>query len=160
MDVGPGTTMDAKKVAYILRKNYVYLMQNLEPDEIVDFLLEDGIIDEDNCEEVENSPTTRRKIQLLLSFIRNRKDGYASFLNALDKSSSMEHIKEKLDCTDMEEYDATNSKNVTATKWTDRYYRQTSNIRRTSVGNKIVHNSDVFGASPVGVAPTTYSFST
>ena len=36
-------------------------------------------------------------------------------------------------------------------------YRKTSNmiIRRTLVGNKIVDHSDVFGASPVGAAPTT-----
>ena len=39
-------------------------------------------------------------------------------------------------------------------------YRKTSNIRRTFVGNKIVDNSDVVGASPVGAAPTTSSFST
>ena len=39
-------------------------------------------------------------------------------------------------------------------------YRQISNIRRTSVGNKIVDHSDVVGASPVGAAPTTSSFST
>ena len=38
--------------------------------------------------------------------------------------------------------------------------RQVSNIRRTLVGNKIVDNSDVVGASPVGAAPTTSSFST
>ena len=37
-------------------------------------------------------------------------------------------------------------------------YRQ--NIRRTLVGNKIVDHSDVVGASPVGAAPTTSSFST
>ena len=39
-------------------------------------------------------------------------------------------------------------------------YRQVSNIRCTSVGNKIVDNSDVVGASPVGAAPTTSSFLT
>ena len=39
-------------------------------------------------------------------------------------------------------------------------YRKTSNIRRTWVGNKIVDQSDVVGASPVGAAPTTSSFST
>ena len=39
-------------------------------------------------------------------------------------------------------------------------YRQVSNIRRTLVGNKIVDYSDVVGASPVGAAPTTSSFST
>ena len=36
---------------------------------------------------------------------------------------------------------------------------QTSNISYTSVGNKIVDHSDVVGASPVGAAPTTSSFS-
>ena len=41
-----------------------------------------------------------------------------------------------------------------------KYYRKTSNISRTLVGNKIVDNSDVVGASPVGAAPTTSSFST
>ena len=39
-------------------------------------------------------------------------------------------------------------------------YRKTSNISRTLVGNKIVDNSDVVGASPIGAAPTTSSFST
>ena len=39
-------------------------------------------------------------------------------------------------------------------------YRKTSNIRRTLVGNKIIDHSDVVGASPVGAAPTTSSFST
>ena len=39
-------------------------------------------------------------------------------------------------------------------------YRKVSNIRRTLLGNKIVDNSDVVGASPVGAAPTTSSFST
>ena len=39
-------------------------------------------------------------------------------------------------------------------------YRKTSNISRTLIGNKVVDNSDVVGASPVGAAPTTSSFST
>ena len=33
-------------------------------------------------------------------------------------------------------------------------------IRRTSVGHKIVGHSDAAGASPIGAAPTTSSFST
>ena len=40
------------------------------------------------------------------------------------------------------------------------YYRQTSNVRLTTVGNKIVDHSDVVGTSAGGSAPTTYSFST
>ena len=39
-------------------------------------------------------------------------------------------------------------------------YRIVSNISRTLVDNKIVDHSDVVGASPVGAAPTTSSFST
>ena len=41
----------------------------------------------------------------------------------------------------------------------DDKYRQISNIRRTLEGNAIVDHSDVVGASPVGAAPTTSSFS-
>ena len=44
--------------------------------------------------------------------------------------------------------------------WIKVKYHQVSNIRRTSVGNWIVDHSDVVGASTVGAAPTTSSFST
>ena len=37
---------------------------------------------------------------------------------------------------------------------------QVSNIRCTLAGYEIVDHSDVVGASPVGAAPTTSSFST
>ena len=43
---------------------------------------------------------------------------------------------------------------------TDSTYRQVSNIRHTFVGNQIADHSDVVGESPVGAAPTTFSFST
>ena len=52
---------------------------------------------------------------------------------------------------------------MTSKRWsshTDSIYRQVSNIRRTLVVNQIVDHSDVVGASPVGAAPTTSSFST
>ena len=39
-------------------------------------------------------------------------------------------------------------------------YRKISNIRRISLGNKIIDHSDIVGASPAGAAPTTSSFST
>ena len=39
-------------------------------------------------------------------------------------------------------------------------YRKISDISHTLVGNKIIDHSDVVGASPVGAAPTTSSFST
>ena len=39
-------------------------------------------------------------------------------------------------------------------------YPQSSDISHTLVGDKIIDHSDVVGASPVGAAPTTSSFST
>ena len=42
----------------------------------------------------------------------------------------------------------------------DATYRRTFNISRTLIGNTIVDLSDVFGASPVGAAPTTSSLFT
>ena len=39
-------------------------------------------------------------------------------------------------------------------------YHQTFDIRHTLVGDEILDHSDVVGASPVGAAPTTSSFST
>ena len=38
-------------------------------------------------------------------------------------------------------------------------YRHVSDISRNLVGKWIVYHSDVVGASPVGAAPTTSSFS-
>ena len=49
---------------------------------------------------------------------------------------------------------------LSAKWWLYHIYRQVSIIRRTLEGNKIVDHSDVIGASPVGAAPTTSSFST
>ena len=39
-------------------------------------------------------------------------------------------------------------------------YHQTSNISHISVGNQVIDHSDVVGASPVGIDPTTSSFLT
>ena len=56
------------------------------------------------------------------------------------------------------------SKEHLSTKWSssrvNSCYGKTSNIRRTLVGNERVDHWDVVGASPVGAAPTTSSFST
>ena len=53
------------------------------------------------------------------------------------------------------------TKTTVSPQWIQKtIYRKISNIRRTLVGNKIVDHSYVVGASPVGTAPTTSSFST
>ena len=53
-----------------------------------------------------------------------------------------------------------NHLNSQVLQYTIHTYCQTSNISCTLIGNKIVDNSDVVGASPAGAAPTTSSYST
>ena len=57
------------------------------------------------------------------------------------------------------EYSISSIRRVKITLIKNYNYRQVSNIRRTFVCSKIVDHSDVVGASPVGAAPTTSSFS-
>ena len=54
---------------------------------------------------------------------------------------------------------STTTENYMSISWCATY-RQVSNISGTLIGNQIVDHSDVVGASPVGAAPTTSSFST
>ena len=49
---------------------------------------------------------------------------------------------------------------LSRSQYVDVKYRQLSNIRSTLADNKLVDDSDVVGAAPVGAAPTTSSFST
>ena len=51
-------------------------------------------------------------------------------------------------------------RNIVLLRLTSIVYHETSYMRRTLVGNKIVDHSDEVVASPVGAAPTIYSFST
>ena len=61
-------------------------------------------------------------------------------------------------------YQGSLTKNISISPFTyssqNHVYRKVSNISHTLVGYKIVDHSDVVGASPVGAAPTTSSFST
>ena len=56
--------------------------------------------------------------------------------------------------------DAENSFGNGRNQWVNLLYRQISNISHILEDNQIVDHSDVVGASPVGAAPTTSSFST
>ena len=58
-----------------------------------------------------------------------------------------------------EEENATLEDTGNITDWKSMTYHKIFNIRGTWVGDEIVYHSDVLGASPVGAAPTTSSFS-
>ena len=57
-------------------------------------------------------------------------------------------------------YDCPSTREVTQKDMGTIKYHKTSSISHTLVDNKIIDHSDVVGASPVGAAPTTSSFST
>ena len=60
----------------------------------------------------------------------------------------------------MEDKDSCILQLVPRASFTNMDYHQTSNRKHIFVGNKIVDHTDVAGASPIGTAPTTSSFST
>ena len=104
--------------------------------------------------------TTRLLIQFSI-FIMSipRGSGLAEFMGCIDnKRWLVAHKKQILDFPFLPK-----ATQKTPRRWSFaqyRHYRQTSNISRNLVGNKSVDHPDVIGASPVGAAPTTSSFST
>ena len=69
-----------------------------------------------------------------------------------------EHLEETAENLIVEHLFCVSTRGITSMFWLK--YCQTSNISCTWEGNKIVDQSDVVGASPVGAAPSTSLFST
>lgn len=67
-----------------LRLTRVEFVNNLEATDILDYLLEDGILTENDCELISNSKTRKERAQLLLAMLPKRgPNAYGSFQRAL-----------------------------------------------------------------------------
>lgn len=87
----------------ILRTNQVYLVNNLEATDILDYLLEDGVLTENDCELISNSKTRRERAQILLAMLPTRgPTAYGSFQRALS-IGKYDFLQEKLSLLDKEE---------------------------------------------------------
>lgn len=87
----------------ILRTNQVYLVNNLEASDILDYLLEDGVLTENDCELISNSKTRRERAQILLAMLPTRgPSAYGSFQRALS-IGKYDFLQEKLSLLDKKE---------------------------------------------------------
>ncbi|KAL3853053.1 hypothetical protein ACJMK2_016636 [Sinanodonta woodiana] len=68
----------------LLRENQVALVADLEPKYVLEYLLEDGVLTENDVELIANGKTRRERCQLLLSMLPKRgPSAYGSFRRAL-----------------------------------------------------------------------------
>ena len=80
----------------ILRQNWVYLVDNLIPDELADHLLADSIITNDMYEEIRVKPTKKEKITQLLFIIQRRGPHAFEKLLAGLRNTEQEFIADQL----------------------------------------------------------------
>ncbi|XP_071085780.1 uncharacterized protein [Haliotis cracherodii] len=85
----------------ILRKNWVFLKDKLEPEKALDYLYQDGVFSEADRDTVTSKAVRRDKCETLLDMLKKKgPDGYKSFCVALDKEQPF--IKQRLDKTSIE----------------------------------------------------------
>ena len=79
-----------------LRQNWVYLIENLIPDELADHLLAESIITNDMYEEIRVRPTKKEKITHLLFIIQRRGPHAFEKLLAALRNTEQEFIADQL----------------------------------------------------------------
>lgn len=85
-----------------IRGCHVFLLDNLETTEILDHLIQDGIITEHQAEEINLQGPRRDRIFKLLSILPTRgPEAYDTFINAL-RETQQEYIAEELQSFDPE----------------------------------------------------------
>lgn len=80
----------------ILRQNWVYLIDNLIPDELADHLLQESIITNDMYEEIRVRATKKEKITHLLFIIQRRGPQAFEKLLAALRNTEQEFIADQL----------------------------------------------------------------
>ncbi|KAK7488561.1 hypothetical protein BaRGS_00020178 [Batillaria attramentaria] len=86
-----------------ITKNYPYLLETLDPDEFMDYLISSFVLDSDDRDLIKNGdPKTRKgRVERFLQILeRAGEDAYGKFLNALEASGN-DHVVKKLQETDI-----------------------------------------------------------
>lgn len=113
---------------FCIRKNYSYLLTNLDPDEFTDHLISAMVLTTDDVDNIKNvQPTTRqgRAERFLTIFERAGEEAYDTFLEALNNSGN-EHIAQQLQGTDISDVQSGG-----AFSWIDELPDETKNRRMT-----------------------------
>ncbi|XP_013390646.1 uncharacterized protein LOC106159026 [Lingula anatina] len=79
-----------------LRRHHVAITNDLEPKEVLDYLNQDGVLTDNDCELVSTGKTRKERCQLLLSLLRRRgQSAYSAFTSAL-AVTQYKHIQQLL----------------------------------------------------------------
>ena len=80
-----------------IKKNYKYLVDNLDFKDIGDYLIQEEILNEEHCEEIEARNTRAERAREFLRILQTRGPrAYDSFINALNESNN-EYIASHLE---------------------------------------------------------------
>ncbi|XP_019643950.1 PREDICTED: uncharacterized protein LOC109485011 isoform X1 [Branchiostoma belcheri] len=81
----------------LLTKNRLQLVRNVTPDDVIDHLIQDGVMSEKYAEELRHQPTTRGRAGMVLDHLPRRGDAaFYSFKRALQKTNQ-KHVAKLLE---------------------------------------------------------------
>lgn len=82
--------MDRKKI----RDNYVELVRNLNPEDVMDYLYQEQILTEDDCENIRSGTTRAQRMRIFLAILPTRKnDGLKKLIKAMTQAGYDELIE-------------------------------------------------------------------
>ena len=74
-----------------LRENYVELVRNLNPEHVTDYLFQERVLNEEDCESIQSGPTRAQRMRVFLSILPKKgEDGLAKLLFAMRQAGYME----------------------------------------------------------------------
>ncbi|XP_072177350.1 uncharacterized protein [Diadema setosum] len=86
-----------------LQKNWTYLLDSLNCEDVVPYLIQDLVFDIDTVEEIEAADTRKAKARRLLTKLMQRgPTAYDAFRKALRENEVYEHLLDRLDATNVD----------------------------------------------------------
>ena len=72
---------------YRLRMNREAILQDLEPEQVMNYLYQEDVLDYDNYEEVRDKGSRKKQAELLLSYVERDSSAVQKMIDALEGSS-------------------------------------------------------------------------
>ena len=72
---------------YRLKKNRTAILEDLEADQVIDYLYQEDVLDNDKYEDVRDEKSRRKQAALLLSYVEQDSCAIQKMVDCLQKSS-------------------------------------------------------------------------
>lgn len=78
----------------LVRGNYVELVRNLIPENILDYLYQENVLSEEDCENIRSGATRAQRVRILLSILPRKTSGaaMAKFIESLERAGYVELV--------------------------------------------------------------------